>query len=320
MPTYRRASCLQHTLPQILNQTYTDFELVICDDASPDNTSEVVNTFDDPRIRYYRNAHNLNIPANVNRILELATGQLIIMLHDHDSFHPRLLEKMVTLYDRWPNLGFVHPGVAWVESDGSGYRELLCDFKEITPGQQLVSEMLMGDDFSCPVTACAMVSRSSYEQAGFRYDEQFSFLSDMDRWLRLAMRFDVGYIREALITCRARDDNHEYAGVDWRLIRWAVAIHDANIERAFPAHHPVRSAARARFERKRRQCFAQATLAAAARGNTRAFREGLALLSRERGGSTVHLARSLSAVRFIHPTITGVARVLNYLRKTMVRQ
>ncbi len=233
MPTYKRAEYLKKTIPLVLGQTFGNFELIVCDDASPDETESVVRAFKDPRIRYHRNPSNLNIPRNLNRILELARGERIVMLHDHDIFHPTLLEKMVRFLDDHPEAGCAQPGINWVDPDGGNLQSCLLDWEGVMNGHAWLEKILTQDSFSCPFSACGMVPRKVYEKTGFIYDIRFGFLSDVDLWYRIALDFDVGYIREPLITCLRRDKDHMYGGVDWRMIRWVVDICRVNLGRLF---------------------------------------------------------------------------------------
>lgn len=75
VPTYRGAAYLANTIESVLAQTFTDFELVIIGDNSPDETRSVVARYSDPRIRYLKNQHNLGPEGNWNRCLQEARGR-----------------------------------------------------------------------------------------------------------------------------------------------------------------------------------------------------------------------------------------------------
>jgi glycosyltransferase involved in cell wall biosynthesis len=318
VPTYKRAKYLRESIPQILGQTFKDFELVVCDDASPDNTGEVVSGFKDPRIRYYRNPENYNMPGNLNRILELATGEFIVVLHDHDIFHPELLGKMVRLLEENPSVGFVHPGVAWVNPDGSNYQEFLLDFEEVIEGHRLVEAVLLSDDFSCPVCACAMVTRKAYEKVGFFYDRQYGFISDIDLWLRLSMEFEVGYLREPLITCRRREETHVYSGVNWQMNQWAVSIHLTNMEKYYAGRPDMLERATRIWKKKRDAFYLRSLLTAAAQGDLPSFREGLGVVSRSNQGWQHRLAGRIGRASISHKPIVSLGAGLNRLRKIFI--
>ena len=107
IPTYNRADILPYAVNSVLNQTYTDFELLICDDASPDNTAEVVAKWDDPRIRYIRHPQNIKRSRNMRSGYEAAKGQYFIKFDDDDAITPTFLEKTVAILDAHPEADFV---------------------------------------------------------------------------------------------------------------------------------------------------------------------------------------------------------------------
>ncbi len=94
LPTYNRAARLSLAIKSVLQQTFKDFELVVCNSASPDNTREVVAEFDDPRLRYVEPETRLSMGENYEYALNHATGQFIIFFSDDDAFIPTMLEKL----------------------------------------------------------------------------------------------------------------------------------------------------------------------------------------------------------------------------------
>lgn len=107
IPTYNRVRYLTYAVRSVLAQTYDDFELIICDDASPDNTAEVVQSWDDPRIRYIRHPENIRRSRNMRSGFEAATGNYFIKFDDDDALCPEFLEKTVAVLDRQPEVDFV---------------------------------------------------------------------------------------------------------------------------------------------------------------------------------------------------------------------
>jgi glycosyltransferase involved in cell wall biosynthesis len=87
--TYNRADLLSRAINSVLFQDYQDFELLIIDDASTDNTSEIVRAFNDNRIKYYLNEKNLGIAKSRNKGISLAVGEYIAMLDSDDYWISR---------------------------------------------------------------------------------------------------------------------------------------------------------------------------------------------------------------------------------------
>ena len=114
VPAYKR-QYLQECIESILAQTYHDFEIIIVNDASPEDLDSVVKSFTDSRIRYYVNEKNCgaeNVVDNWNICLGYARGDYVICMGDDDKLLPNCLEEYTKLIERYPGLGVYH---AWTE-------------------------------------------------------------------------------------------------------------------------------------------------------------------------------------------------------------
>lgn len=114
VPAYK-AQFLEECIDSILAQTYKNFELIIVNDASPQNLDSIVSKYDDPRIRYYKNKVGFgaeHVVGNWNKCLEYATGDYIICMGDDDKLVPNSLEEYCNLLEKKPDLNVYH---AWTE-------------------------------------------------------------------------------------------------------------------------------------------------------------------------------------------------------------
>ena len=114
IPAYKQ-KYLYEAIESCLAQTYKDFELIIVDDASPEDLKSVVDRFQDSRIRYYRNEKNcgaLHVVDNWNISLSYAKGDYIICMGDDDRLLPCCLDEYLKLMEKYPGLGVYH---AWTE-------------------------------------------------------------------------------------------------------------------------------------------------------------------------------------------------------------
>jgi len=107
IPTYNRAHYLVYAVESVLNQSYSDFELVICDDASTDNTQEIVSQWNDSRINYIRQAENVRRSRNMRSGFQVAKGDYFIKFDDDDALTPDFLEKTVEILDKNNEIDFV---------------------------------------------------------------------------------------------------------------------------------------------------------------------------------------------------------------------
>lgn len=105
IPAYNNAEYLGDAIESVLQQTYRNFELIIINDASPDNVSSVVKSYNDPRIKYIVHEHNKGLSAARNTGIRAATGDLIALLDGDDFFHPEKLRLHVEFLEKHVDIG-----------------------------------------------------------------------------------------------------------------------------------------------------------------------------------------------------------------------
>ena len=104
IPTYNRAEKLAYTMSCVLQQTFTDFELIVSDNASPDHTAEVVRRFNDARIRYVRHSENIGAYANWANCTDIAQGDWLVFNQDDDLLCPIFLERCANAIRKHPQI------------------------------------------------------------------------------------------------------------------------------------------------------------------------------------------------------------------------
>lgn len=235
MPVFNRAAVLPETIRQVLGQTFTDFELVIYNDGSTDASASVVRSFSDPRITFFDEI-NLGPPHPLNTILAVAKGEYIIILHDHDFFHPALIEKSVAALDAEPGAAFCLQGCGWIAEDGrSNFRKGLLDISRYNSGRRFGEEMLTAArGMNSIFHACSMVRRSAYTAVGNLYDPRFGLYADVNLWLRLLNQFNFVYLPEVLLTFREREANHYLDRKRLDVIQWLYTIYKENMVLYWP--------------------------------------------------------------------------------------
>jgi glycosyltransferase involved in cell wall biosynthesis len=215
---------LAASIESVLAQSYGDFELIVMDDASPDETGEVVRRFGDARIRYVRNERNLNMPGNLNAGIALAGGTYIANLHDGDLFAPDLITRWKRALDEQPDAPFVFND--YDAPDGAGRVVRRPPFlDEVAGGRypgRLIARHYLRTMTSC-VWGTVMARAEAYRQGGF--DARFGAVADVEMWLRLGVGRSVAYIDEPLIQLAAHEEGHFWRVRDWEFFRWDVAIH-----------------------------------------------------------------------------------------------
>jgi glycosyltransferase involved in cell wall biosynthesis len=218
------------TLDSILGQSFSDFELIISDDASRDNTEEVCRDYAkrDFRIRYYRNSRNLGMPGNLNAAISQARGTYIANLHDGDIFRSDLIEKWKNALDETPDAEFVFNAYQTVSADGSRriWHEPFCRPRM---AGDLIAEHFFRTFTSC-VWGTVMARASAYARFGL-FNPEFGFIADIDMWLRMACGSTVAYIPEPLITLMTKEADHPWTYDVWRQLFWLFQMYAVHVER-----------------------------------------------------------------------------------------
>lgn len=122
LPAFKRKH-LKESIESILHQTYHDFELVIVNDASPENLIEIISEYiTDNRVRYYQNNNNIgskNLIKQWNYCLSLATGRWVVMASDDDIYESTYLEEMVRLTKQYPNEKVFHCNILQIDDNNN---------------------------------------------------------------------------------------------------------------------------------------------------------------------------------------------------------
>lgn len=193
IPTYNHGHFLSEAIQSVLDQTLKDWELIVVDDGSTDNTSEVVDSFNDYRVRYHRQ-ENQGPAASLNKGLELASGEYVRFLDADDYLIPGSIRAQVELLDRNPRVALVY-GQAYV-MDGYGR---VFDIRKSAWGHDSPVVIPSADAFRWLLRGCrickstVMLRKSALKRVGpFQID---SFLGeDWDVWLRIAAHYDLAYV------------------------------------------------------------------------------------------------------------------------------
>ncbi|HTE24832.1 glycosyltransferase family 2 protein [Flavitalea sp.] len=202
IPTYNYAHYIGEAIESALNQTYTDFELIIIDDQSKDNTDEVVAGYlTDPRIKYYKNKINLGLAANFNEALKYASGEYIKYLLADDLFHPTLLEKMVPVMDQYPNVSLV---TSKRDMFGSKNKSSELPLLHLQEGKTVIYSSIRekaGNWIGEPTT---VMFRKSVLKIG-EFNTSYTCLVDWEMWLRILTVGDCYIIPDTLSYFRVHD-------------------------------------------------------------------------------------------------------------------
>lgn len=192
VPTYNRADLLQRALDSVFAQTYRNFELIVIDDASTDNTDALLHGYPDPRLRVLRQPSNRGVAASRNWGMREATGPLIAFLDSDDEWFPQKLAHQVARFAVLPeSVGLIYCAVETVDSEGNLRTDLPAPHSGYLQSRLLLNNFIVGG-------SCAMIRRSVLATAGY-FDETLPAIEDYDFWLRIARFYAFDYLAEPLV-------------------------------------------------------------------------------------------------------------------------
>ncbi len=223
MPSYNTAKFISETIGSVLAQTYPNWELIIVDDCSTDNTDEVVKPYlSDPRISYIKNDKNSGAAVSRNRALREARGKWIAFLDSDDLWHPEKLEKQIEFMEK------------------NGYKFTYTDYKIQLNGVWL-PYVYTGPDV---VNRRKMKDYCYFSTITVMYDRQFVGLiqiepirknNDYAMWLRVIEKSPCYRLNECL-SYYIKHDGSISSGRKWKLIKHHYILwHQAEHKNSFSA-------------------------------------------------------------------------------------
>lgn len=201
IPTYNREQLIARSVKSVLSQTYQDFEIIIVDDASTDNTEEVVSSFNDERIRYVRHEENRGEAAARNTGIKVARGDYIAYQDSDDEWFPEKLARQIELLeDVSPDVGVIYTGF-WKTKN---HRRTYIPFSWVgRKNGDIHKELLKGNFIGSPVV---LIKKECFSEVGL-FDERLRNLVDWEMWIRISKHYHFSCVDEPLVVAHYDSDN-----------------------------------------------------------------------------------------------------------------
>ncbi|MGB5963087.1 MAG: glycosyltransferase family A protein [Coleofasciculaceae cyanobacterium] len=199
IPAYNAMRYLPETMETALAQTFTDFEVLVVNDGSTDNTAEWVSQVTDPRVRIV-SQENKGLAGARNTGIAHAKGEYIAYLDADDLWEPTKLEKQVRCLDENPEVGLVYTWTALADQYGKSTGRVISSHAEGNVWHELIEFNMV----CCGSTP--LIRRSCFDVVGL-FSPDVSPSDDWDMWLRIANKFSFGVVKEALIRYRQHPSN-----------------------------------------------------------------------------------------------------------------
>lgn len=194
IPTYNAIAYLPSTVDSVIQQTFTDFEVLIVDDGSTDETVEWVSKLVDPRVRLISQA-NQGVAVARNQGITGAQGEYVAFLDADDLWEPTKLEKQVKCLEENPQIGLVNTSIVNIDEQGKPLGAVNASDIEGNVLKYIVEENLI-------LCGSAPMVRRSCLEAVQGFDQKLMSAEDWDLWIRLAARYDFAVVREPLVLYR----------------------------------------------------------------------------------------------------------------------
>ena len=180
MPAYNAGKFLKVAIDSILNQTFKNFELIIINDGSSDNTEEIILSYNDPRIVYIKNEHNLKLIKTLNKGIDMANGEFISRMDSDDQALPNLFARELKEFEEHPDAGIVNTLTYHMSEDGTRIRPNRQYFKVSPEVCSVVC--IYANMISHPGV---MVKGNIMRQYRYNDDETYLHFEDSELWCRM---------------------------------------------------------------------------------------------------------------------------------------
>lgn len=215
LTSFNHGKYIREAIESTLNQTFTDFELIILDDCSSDDSWKTISQYTDPRIRAFRNAVNMGGSVEINRVIsEADPGVYIAMHHSDDVWETDKLEKEVAFLDAHPEIGAVFSNALAIGEDSAPLTDKQHFYSDVFNQPNRSRHEWLRHFFFHGNALChpsVLIRKTCYESCG-SYPYGLAQLGDFDMWIRLCLRYEIHVLSEPLVRFRVRDNEANTSG------------------------------------------------------------------------------------------------------------
>lgn len=200
LPVYNSVKYLAETIDSILNQTYTNFELIIINDASTDNSEKIIEKYQDERIKYIKNETNMGVAYSSNRGIEIAAGKYIAKADSDDIYDYERLEKQLQVMEENSEYNICVFDMSIIDAKGN----LIGEWNYNHSSDYLKAKLLFDSPLPNPTV---MFRNNIFKELNCSYDESLKIAEDYDLFVQMDNEFKVIHIPECLVKYRRHESN-----------------------------------------------------------------------------------------------------------------
>ncbi len=214
LTSYNHAKYLRKSIQSVLDQTYKDYELIILDDGSTDNSWEIIESFNDPRIRVYRNEVNRKGISMIDVIRNIAQCEFVGIHHSDDMWEKQRLEKQMSVLEENPQVGAVFSLVTIIDEEDRPFLDKNHKYYQVfdqpnrTRYEWLNYFFYHGNGLCHP---SLLIRKKCYSH---RHTPMAGLaqLPDLNFWIRLCLTYEIFILQERLVRFRVRADEKNVSG------------------------------------------------------------------------------------------------------------
>ncbi|MBK8894747.1 MAG: glycosyltransferase [Propionivibrio sp.] len=215
LSSLNHAKYLEAAIDSVLNQTFGDFEFFIVDDASDDNSWEIIRRYKDHRIIAMKNSRRMRGAYGFNEIISKhARGEYIAIHHSDDMFLPQKLGRQVAFLDAHPEIAAVFTRADIIDEEGAPFADPDHFYASIFRQQNRTRFEWLRHFFlhgNCLCHPSVLARRSAYLSVGL-YDRRLGQLTDFDLWIRMCLQQEIHILDEPLVKFRVRAGEANQSG------------------------------------------------------------------------------------------------------------
>ncbi len=196
MSVYSGERHLREAVDSILNQTASDLEFIVIDDASQDGTSRILDSYSDSRFKVHRNSENLGLTRSLNQALDLASGEYIARMDADDISLPDRLARQIAFLDSHPDIGVVGTALRRISIRGTKIGGVV---RKPLSDTAIRWACLLENPIAHP---SVMMRHSVLTEHGLRYDPSFQTSQDYELWVRMLQVCKAANLPEPLLYYR----------------------------------------------------------------------------------------------------------------------
>jgi len=197
IPFYNTEAYIENCVQSILNQSYTNLEIILLNDGSKDNSLEIVKKINDPRIKIISDGENKGLIFRLNQLIDIAQGEYFARMDADDIMFPSRIEKQIAILEATPRIDVVHSDAVSIDDNNSilGYRYSA----DITTAVDIINRKV-------PIHPTVFARTSWFKK--YHYSKEFHWIEDFELWNRSASETVFFNIKEPLLFYREISQNN----------------------------------------------------------------------------------------------------------------